>query len=150
MLNSTTISIDYPAHGPLVAQTSHVSTCSRIDQVGRVQAAQVAEALRSCGSMACVQWHGTRATQQSAGEVFIAHLESHPSVTRSNGRFDTACAASQHVLAKRNGPPERPGPSARMPTTTSEAELYQAMPFASGGRVRSRRTCVSVVQVATF
>ena len=34
---------------------SHVSTCSRIDQVGRVQAAQVAEALRSCGYKAGVQ-----------------------------------------------------------------------------------------------
>ena len=43
---------------------------------------------------------------------------------------------------ERDGPPERPGPSAPMPATTSEAELRRAMPIASSLSVRSRLACV--------
>ena len=85
MLNSTMKSIGSPAHGQWVAQTSHISRCKSIDEVERCQAAQVAETLLSCGLKADVQWRGMRATQQSAGEVFIPHLEGHLSFMRSNG-----------------------------------------------------------------
>ena len=71
-----------------------------------------------------------------------AHPESHPSVTSLIRRIRPFRAASQHALVERDGPPERPGPSAPMPATTSEAELRRAMPIASSLSVRSRLACV--------
>jgi len=46
-----------------------------------------------------VQWRGMRATQQSAGEVFIPHLEGHSSFTRSNGPLGTLLDATLRTKA---------------------------------------------------
>ena len=66
--------------------------------VERGRAGQVADTLLDCRCKAGVQWHGMRATQQSAGEVFTPHLGGHPSVTCSNGLIGTHLAATQHGM----------------------------------------------------
>ena len=86
--------------GHRAQRTSHVSRCTRMVDVERGRAGQVADTLLDCRCKAGVQcWHGMRATQQGAGEVFTPHPGGHPSVTHSNGLMGTLRAATLRGMA---------------------------------------------------
>ena len=63
------------------------------------------------------------------------HFVSHPSVTTPIGRIRPFRAASQHTLVVRDGPSERPGPSAPMPATVPGRRRPQPRPLSSSRTV---------------
>ena len=79
------------------------------------------------------------------------HPVSHPSVTTPIGRIRPFRAASQHALVVRDGPPERPGPSAPMPATVPGRRRPQPRPLSFSRTIcdyevlRTAHTRVSLV-----